>query len=343
MNRTVPARLLHLTTAGLVASATALAWATPATAADTEKVDIAAQSWYRTRVNVCSAPIGCPPDPAPSAVSTFPKGTLHVALDAGQPAAHAYVKPDIESIPFGAKLLSGKLTLPVSEDPSSGNAAVETAKIVGCLVLDPITDGVEGGVTEPPAYDCEKAQAVAKPGKGAKTFTMDLAPFLNAWSTGLPPLGIALVPAPDQAADSSWQVMFNGKETEATPRASASVSFDEQTTSGGILPLPPPTSGDPAVVPGFSGAEMPSLGEPDIGAAPEVADSPAAETGPAPEPEVAPEQPVAAPHRLVNMHWYTHGGVVYLPLVFLAGIAIVARTLTRPVSPRPLRMTIGSR
>lgn len=335
MSRVFPARLTRVAVVGLVGSVCALIWSAAATAAETEKVDIAAQSWYRTPVNVCELPIGCPPEPVPSGVSTYPKGTLHVGVASGQPAAHAYLKPDLESVAFGTELLSGKLTLPVSQDPSAGNVKMATAKIVGCLVTEPITDGVDGGITKPPAYDCEKAQSVAKLERDAKTYAVDLAPFLNAWNEGLPPLGIALVPAPDQAPDAAWEVTFNGKGTEATPRASASVSFGEQGTDGGS----PPASG-PAAVSG-SGIDTPSLAEPDIGAAPDAADAPPAKAG-APEPEVRPQQQAAAP-QLVNMPWYTYGGVVYLPLALLAGIAIVARTLTRPVRPRPLGTFIASR
>lgn len=340
MSRAFSARMTHVAVAGLLGSLPALVWAADATAAGTQEVDIEAQAWYRTPVDTCELPIGCPPEPAPNAASTYPQGTLHIALDAGQPAAHAYLKPDLESVPLGAELSSGKLTLPLSEDPSSGNAAVATARVVGCLVTEPITDGVEGGLTKPPAYDCDQARSAAEPGKDAQAFTMDLAPFLDAWNEGLPPLGIALVPAPDRAPESSWQVTFNGKDTEASPRASVSVSFDEQATGGETAS--PPLPREPVAVPDSSGPEAPPPAEPGIGEAPKVADAPPAETGASPEPEVGPEQQAAAP-RLVNMPWYTHGGVVYLPLALIAGIAAVARTLTRPVSPRPRATTIGSR
>lgn len=204
MRRAVPARLTRVAVAGLLGSVLALVWAAGAMAADTQKVGVEAQAWYWTPANACELPIGCPPAPVPNAVSTYSTGTLHIAVDAGQSAAHAYLKPDLLALPPGATLVSGKLTLPVAEDPQAGNVAAETAKVVGCLVTEPITDGVEGGVSKPPAYDCDQAQSAAKPGKNAKSFTMDLAPFLNAWNEGTPPLGIALVPAPEQAPESAW-------------------------------------------------------------------------------------------------------------------------------------------
>lgn len=336
MSRTTAAWLTRVAIAGLAGSVPALVWAAAATAADTENVGVEAQAWYRTPADVCSAPIGCPPEPTPDGVSAYPRGTLHVELNAGQPTAHAYLEPDLKSVPVGAELLGGTLTLPVSQDTLAGNAAVETAKIVGCLVAEPITDGVEGGITTPPAYDCDQARSPAEPGKNATTFTMDLAPFLTAWHDDSPPLGIALVPAPDQEPGAGWQVTFNGKDTAAAPTASVSVSYDEQAAGGGSA-SPPTMSSEPVTVPGSTGPETP-LADFALGAPPEAAAPPPAVTGAVPEPAVVPGRQAATPIRLVNMPWYSHGGVVYLPLAFLAGMAVVARTLIKPVSPRPLRM-----
>lgn len=337
MRRTTAAWLTRVAVAGLAGSVPALVWAAAAMAADTENVGIEAQAWYRTPADVCSAPIGCPPKPVPDAVSAYPRGTLHVEVDAGQPAAHAYLKPDLRTVSPDATPVSGRLTLPVTEGPQAGNIAVETATIVGCLVTEPITDGVEGGITTPPAYDCHQARSPAKPSKDATTFTMDLAAFLTAWHEGSPRLGIALVPAPDQAPGAGWQVTFNGKDTAATPRVSVSLTYDEHDTGGGNA-SPPTRSSDPVVVPGSGGPETPPLADFALGAAPESVAPPPAVTGAVPEPAALPGRQAATPIRLVNMPWYSHGGVVYLPLAFLAGIALIARTLIKPVSPRPLRM-----
>lgn len=330
MKSRVAVRLAALVGSCLLGSS--LIFSTGAAAAEkTAKPDIDAQAWYVVSPSLCTLPVGCPPEPLPQAVSVYPKGTLHVSADQGQPSAVAYIKPDLFTIPAGVKLVSGRLTLPVTADLDHGNVQVENAEIVACLVTSPITDGVEGGLGEAPTYDCAQSKAPAKATKDARSFTVDLAPFLQAWSSGLPALGAALVPSPEQAADATWGVTFNGKDAEGTPRASFVVSFERTRETSTPGTDSPPVSSPPPVGSGPIDVPAPVAG-PEIGEAPEgVGPPPAAE----PNPELAPQQPIAAP-RLVNMPWYTYDGVVYLPLVLLVGMALIARVLTRPLKPRPL-------
>lgn len=327
-------RLAGVAAASLIGSALVLAVASPVSAMDTEKVGIDAQAWYITPVTACTLPVGCPPEPAPQSVSLYPKGTLHIAVEGGQSAAHAYVKPDLTSIPAGANLRAGTMTLPVTQDLPFGNARVESAAIVGCLITEPITDGVEGGITDPPAYDCEQASSPAKSRKDAKSFTLDLAPFLRLWSAGTPALGIALVPAPGQAPDANWQATFNGKGSEATPRISANISYAPTVETQGNDPLPPTEA--VAAPPTSGGVDAGPPAVPEIGEAPEAVSPPPASAGGPPAPEVSSDSQ-AQVARLVNTPWYSYGGVVYLPLVLIAAIAIIARSLTRPLKPKPLR------
>lgn len=334
MTPSVLTRLAGVAVAFLIGSALVLAAASPVSAMDTEKVGIDAQAWYITPVTACTLPIGCPPEPAPQSVSLYPKGTLHIAVDGGQPAAHAYLKPDLTSIPAGANLRAGTMTLPVTQDLPFGNVRVESAAIVGCLITEPIIEGVEGGITEPPAYDCEQASSPAKLRKDAKSFTLDLAPFLRMWSAGTPALGIALVPAPGQASDANWQVTFNGKGTEATPRISATISYASTVENDGTDPLPP--AGAVTAPPPIGGVDAAPPAVPEIGEAPEAPSPPPLPAGEPPAPEISPDSQ-ADVARLVNTPWYSYGGVVYLPLVLVAAIAIIARSLTRPLKPKPLR------
>lgn len=307
-----------------------LTLAVPATAGETKKLGIDAQSWYITPVSTCTLPVGCPPAPVPQSVSPFPKGTLHIGVKGGQGSAHAYVKPDLDAIPIGASMRSGTMTLPVTQDLPLGNAQVETAAMVGCAVTEPITDGVEGGITQPPTFDCDEASEPVKIQKGAKSFSLDLAPFLRLWSTGAPALGIALVPAPDQQPDANWRVTLNGKDSEATPRISATVAYVQQSQS----PTPEP-SADPTPPPTGGEQVSPPIGVPEIGPAPKEGTTPPVASAEPPRPELSPE-PQHQAARLVNMPWYSYGGVVYLPLVLLVVAIVVARSLTRPLTARPL-------
>lgn len=337
-------RLIGLTGAGLVYCATALALAVPATAApETAEVGSAAEAWYITPAAAsCSAPVGCPPEPAPSQASTYPEGTLHVGVLSGQPSAHAYIDPDLNGLPPGAKPLSGTLTLPVSQDPNAGNAQAETAKLLACVVTEPVTDGVAGGTTDAPEYDCESGQSPAQLSKDAKSFTVDLAPIFEAWSAGEPDHGVALVPAEEQEPGAAWQLTFTGKEAEAEPKISATIAYETTDTAGSIdmPPLPAETA------PGAGPPEVTELGEELQAAAPEG-------TGKAPEaasplakgkgeaPDVASEQRAAA--GLTNTPWFTYPGVVYLPLAVFVVTAALGRALTRPLIPTTLRLPAMSR
>lgn len=325
-------RVIGLTGVGLVSCATALAVAMPATAApETAEVGSAAEAWFMTPAAAsCSAPVGCPPEPAPSEASAYPEGTLHVGVLSGQPAAHSYIDPDLNGLPPGAKPLSGTLTLPVSQDPDAGNAQAETAKLLACVVTEPVTDGVAGGTTDAPEYDCESGQSPAQLSKDAKSFTVDLAPIFEAWSAGEPDHGVALVPAGKQEPGASWQLTFTGKEAKAEPKISATIAY-EVTGTAGSMDMP----ALPAETPPEAGApDVTELGEelaaPEgTGKAPEAASE--AATGKGKAPDVAPEQRAAA--GLTNTPWFTYPGVVYLPLAIFVVTAVLGRALTRPLIP----------
>lgn len=326
--------LARLACAGGVGCLTALGASHPAAAGGAgETVGTIAEAWYYTQTApACTAPVGCA-EPVPSEGSTYPPGTLHVGSLLGQPTSHAYVQLDLAGLPIGAQLVSGTLSVPVSQDPQAGNASVETAKLTACLVTTPITDGVEGGTATSPKYDCDAAQSPVKAAKDAKSFTLDLKPFAAAWSGGAPDNGIALVPAAEQEPGVTWHVSFNGKESEVDPKISAKVTYQKiDDIGGGIDPGESATPPIDAAGPEVGSGE--ALG-PDL-SAPENAEAPAAAPDVAPQkadeaPQTA-ESPRAQPARLVNTTWYGYPGVIYLPLAFLIGMILIARALTRPLT-----------
>lgn len=331
-------RLAGFVSAGLLYSVIELAVAAPAAAAQgSVEVGSVAEAWYITQTTTaCTAAIACPPEPVPSEASTYPEGTLHIGVIGGQPSAHAYVQVDLASLPAGATPVSGTHTLPISQDPQSGSSRVESAELVACLVTAQITDGVEGGTTDAPEYDCEEAQSQLELSDNGDSFAVDLTPFLTAWSSNAPDYGIALVPAEEQDSGASWQVTFTGKNAEAEPKISATIVYrtggdnDELAAgSGGLGPITPPRDPEP-VGPALEQAEPPALSAPGLG---EVPAEPSAPDASRDEPPEIAASPQVEPARLTRMPWYAYPGVVYLPLALLAGIAVIGRTLIRTLKP----------
>src|SRR5581483_10743331 len=137
------------------------------------------EAWYAdSPIDVCSTPLGCPPQPVPS--SPYPADTLHVGVAGGQETARTYVQPDLLGIPFGATLVSGTMTLPLAADAQSGNSSPDAAHLIACAAKAAAPDGTQGSTSKPPEIDC----ATASPAKyDAKRglFTVNLAPFLASW------------------------------------------------------------------------------------------------------------------------------------------------------------------
>jgi hypothetical protein len=295
-------------------------------------VSSSAEAWYTTLpASSCSLPVGCPPAPAPTAASAYTPGTLHVGVLAGAESARAYVKLDLSRLPLDAALTAGTLALPVSADQQAGNIAVDTAALRACLVTSPVTDGVEGGTGEVPKIDCGQAEAKVVGAATNAMFTVDLTHFLKAWSSGVPNQGVALVPDESQAQDAHWQVSFIGKKATASPRTSARVSYVIEHTNGVL-----PTAGLPRVAPGIGEVQLPApvLGG-DL--------TPVVNLEPAPEPVNGPAVTVASAGSaalgtvwLAGTPWFAYRGVVYLPLLFLAGAVVMVKALARPVDTAPV-------
>src|SRR3954454_13558349 len=167
-----------------------------------------AEAWYAAApIDVCTTPLGCPPDQVPT--SPYPAGSLHVGVAAGQETARSYIQPDFNQL-TGATLLSGTMTLHVDTGQSDGSLTPESAKILACLVTAPFTDGTAGSTSAPPATDCTTS---AHPAYNASSgvLTVDLGPFLQAWNRGAQQLGIALVPNQTQLTQTdAWHVTIEG-------------------------------------------------------------------------------------------------------------------------------------
>ena len=328
--------------AGLLLSGASvpLAWlmVAPADAAPVEahgshtaQVADSAEAWYADApVNLCTTPLGCPPADVPS--SPYPEDTLHVGVAGGRETARTYVVPDLAAIPYGATYTAGTMTLPVATGDEDGTSSPETAKLVACLTTKPVTDGTQGSTETPPKVDCETSAKASYDAKKS-LFTVDLSPFLSAWSHGALPFGIALLPDPKAAQPTdAWHVAFNGRQRKGAEHISSVITFTPPapldtggTTTGGVgtggttTTAPPPVDTGP---PSTTNVPLP-------GSASQAApDQPA--------PQVAPPSTTTQAQPAALSREYQYPLAFLLPLAMLVGAVFFARLFTRDATPRPV-------
>lgn len=299
----------------------------------------AAEAWYQTGLlGSCSSPVGCPPV---STTGSYPANTLHVGVTAGQTTAVTYVQPDLSDLPAGDTATGGIMTLPLATVANNGNENPSSAAIEACLATGPFTDGTDGSGHTPPSTDCSVHSTVAV---CATAFTLNLGPFITAWSSGRRPFGIALLPDPAGVGPtSSWQVSFNGRRlsgashissalTVSAPEAPASApAAPSQPGPGTIVPPQPSASSAAAAsgaasgVPVAAAPSQPAIAEPPV-------------TAPASAPGAS--SPIASAGSGIARIATSRGGrgfqypeVMLLPLAFAAGLVFVARVLTSDATP----------
>ena len=333
-------RLLALAAAGL--TAVVLLLPVPVRGAEDGSVTISprAEAWYRTVTTAaeaaptCDLPIGCapavpgPPVPPPS---PYPPGFLHVGVGAGLEESRTYVALDLEGVPADGELIGGTLTLPITPDPTAGNALPETAKVRACHVETFVKDGVAGDLTGAPPVDCtvtSSATYVAAADGLPAALTVDLVPFLEKWDGGV--AAVALLPEGGLAPTENWHVAFSRRDRQAADVVPISARLDLAPSFAEFEPLttddfePPLSSVDDDFTPAFAPDSFaaPPL-TPDTFAAAPVARPPTT-AAPAPRP-VAPAQPIVS----VVGGRFKYPGIFLLPLLIAAAIAWTGRAFTR--------------
>ena len=309
-------------------TAPAEAVAQKSAAGPSRTVGDAAEAWYADApIDICTTPLGCPPQQAPT--SPYPADTLHVGVAGGQETARTYVLPDLLSLPIGATATSGVMTLPVDTASTDGTVSADSAQILGCLVTQPFTDGTAGSSGPAPKTDCKVSTRAVYDAKKS-VFTLDLAPLLKAWSTGRPPLGIALVPNTTRTGPTdAWHVTINGRKLAGARHVTSVITYTPAppvSTSGGAGPTTPTT-------PATSSANLPAASLPAV---------PPATTTPAqPPPVVAPTQPTTP----VAQQPVAYSRPFQYPLAFLAPIALLigAVFFTRLFTRDPLPRRVATR
>jgi hypothetical protein len=233
---------------------------TPQTPSVTPPKDVTlgteAEAWYQlTRVNTCNSPVGCLPDTLPAlpelpdlpiAPTVFPADTLHVGWAAGVELARSYLKLDTSSLPQGAKLVGGELVVPLLADPTQGTLLAESAGVKACLVTGSITDGVAGSLSAAPGLDCSVSSPLNADGE---KFTVDLQPFVDAWSSGTPDEGIALTPFESSSIESAWAIAVPGRNAAGLPHIEANLQYVVANAAVAPAVVPPAAPAAPVAQP----------------------------------------------------------------------------------------------
>jgi hypothetical protein len=311
--------------------------ATPAQSAGsgTSTVGVAADAWFSASSACTASPAGCLPAAPPA--SPYPAKTLHVGALAGQEESRTYLSLDLAGLPAGTSPTGGILRLPVSAG-SDGSVAPDTATLQACAVTGSFKDDVEGSTSAPPQIDCKRATSAAKyvaaAGNAPESFTVDLGPFANAWSTGASTQGIVLLPSADTAPPATWHVTLSAhdRDVAAPMKISATVTYG---SAAGDFDAP--TSFDVAPPADTAGTGSASFAAPPLAPVPTVQQPPVA---PAVTPQVAPQTPPVAPIQAqpvaATVGGFRYPAVFLLPILLAVACGWISRAMTRDLSPRLL-------
>ena len=297
--------------------------AAPDAAGSVQTVTVAdaAEAWYAASpIDICTTPLGCPPPQAPT--SPYPADTLHVGVAGGQESARTYLLPDFTSLPFDATVVGGEMTLPVADANGDGTVSADAAKLRACLATKPVPDGAQGSTSAPPTTDCAVSSTPAYDATHS-VFTLDLQPFVDAWSAGQPRLGIALVPDSKTTTQTdAWHVAFNGRKRAGSGHISSSLTLRIAPQSESVVPATP-------VIPAAPPAASVPLPAPAAAAPPATAPVVAPTQQ---QPQTLQAQPVAFSRR------FQYPLAFLLPLALLAAAVFFSRLFTRDVPPRRVRV-----
>ncbi|HVT65007.1 MAG TPA: hypothetical protein VHD81_07630 [Mycobacteriales bacterium] len=301
--------------AGVLAIGTAVADSGPPTTTHTVVVHDDIEAWYQSLpISICGTPIGCPPPlplPVPGPSTIYPEGTLHVGVALGIELSRTYLRPSLYSLPPGAVLTGGVMTVPLINDLKAGTINAGGADMKACLVTAPVTDGIQGALEDPPESNCNVSSKVAATAKG-DAFTVDLAPFIAAWRSGKSNFGVVLLP--DTSKLSVWQVALAGRGSAGGQRVTYSLTYSVPSTGTGIAVTPPPVPSPPPA--------------PVIEPPPVIPPAVTTTAPPVQPPLIAQPQAVTQP-----FIGFKYPAVFLVPLAFLFGLLFLGRTFTRDATP----------
>jgi hypothetical protein len=287
------------------------------------QVPAAKDSWYRSSV-ACGTPLGCPTAP-----STYPEGTRHVGVQLGSEESRSYLQLDLTTVPDGARLTGGLLTVPLG-GVEDGTASPDTSAVLACVAFDPVATADGTYTASPPEPSCSAASApsryVAAVGTSPAELVFDLKPLVTLWQTAIVRGVVVLLPQPGAAVTDTWHVAFSGvSRTGGVAKPKAILQYDASASPTPTSGLPPQPSVDvPVAQPG--NPVLPGLG-------PTGAPLPQAPQAQPPVVATAPpaviDQPADVVPVSVVLPRFRYPGVFLLPLLFAAVGVWLARALTR--------------
>lgn len=313
-------RITRLVAATLVAGSMAFGFSPIAHAADAahQTVTPSVEAWFRPNPT-CQLATGCvgtdslptqPPTTVPS--TPFPTGSLHVAVSGGEETARTYLSFTLPL--FDATLTAASLDVPLDTAPADGSVSPERSEVRVCSFQGPLT-AANGSVDNPPTADCTHRAEATYVSTATPKLHVDLTPLLSALSSGA---GLVLLPGATAQTD-AWHVVFSAHDrTDAakTPPATMTVTLaptTKPTLQGHSRAVQPPSANPPS-----------ALGTVTVPGVP--AEAPQAPTVANPAPQAVPQA------RMVTVG-YAYPAVWLLPLALLLTVPIVARTLTRDLTP----------
>jgi hypothetical protein len=131
----------------------------------------------------------------------------------------AFIRLDLSRLPAGSSPKSARVTLAQDGNPAT-NVNASAAAFKACVLMVELPP--EFNRQNPPPYDCNLAQALAKP-EGPGTWSVDLTPLLAIWIK-IGNTGAALVanftnltgaPAPSLVAPAGWSLAFERSRSNA--------------------------------------------------------------------------------------------------------------------------------
>lgn len=326
-------------------------WHSPALAdaAGSTSVGDTSEAWYNTsEATICTSAVGCPPVSLP--FYSYPANTLHVGVSGGSETSATYLEPDLSAYIGGTLPTAGTMTLPLATVSGNGNSSASTATVEACLSKAVFKDGTQGSTAAPPATDCSVTSKLVY---ANNSFTLDLGPFLAAWSGGTPDYGVALVPVLTGAGPTTdWQVAFNGRNLAGAPHISSAVTGGSAAAGSSASAFVAPTTGAPtpsAPIGSSPGAATAPAVTP---IAPTGATTASGTTGTSPSlagvnPSTSPSTTLAAPgtggsavtglSSASGSKGFQYPEILLLPLIIAAGMLFVLRLLTSDATPKRLR------
>jgi len=320
-------RVSRIVTAVLVSGSASFGFL-PIAQAEDQKIVPSVEAWYQPNPT-CGSPVGCvglgslpaqppvQPPVAPPSLTPYPAGSMHVAVDAGQETARSYLS---FSLPlFDATLTAASIDIPVDLTQADGSVTPEAAQIQICSFQGSIT-AANGSIDQPPVASCSASAKASYLATGTPHFHADLTKLLPALSSGA---GLVLLPdAASVAPSDAWHVVFSAHDRADTAKTAPA------TLSVSLSPIETPSFDETPVVAPPVTIAPPAIGSVTLPVAPlEVPPAPTVQN-PAP---TVPVQTV--PQARTITVGYAYPTVWLLPLAFLLIVPLVARTLTKDLTP----------